>query len=238
MRGLIVVCGLALGLTWGGAIPLFAQAPPEKPKFDQLIEGKTKVAGMWTLYHKDQSLLAEIKAEHLGRDFIVLPTIARGISQMPIIGGMSWSTGDDDMLWNFRKVDDKLMLQRRNVRFKAKAGSPEASAVEKAYSDSVLFSLPIMATGPSGGMLVDLTRVFMNDNLDIGRAMGGFQFMADRSTWAKVKGFDENVEIQVAAVYSSGNPYQSFDTVPDAKGAQVNIHYSISLLPPVGANGF
>ena len=144
MRGLIAVCGLALGLAWGGASPLFAQAAPEKPKFDQLIEGKTKVTGMWTLYHKDQLLLAEIKPEHIGRDFIVLPTIARGISQMPIIGGMSWSTGDDDMLWNFRKVDDKLMLQRRNVRFKAKAGSPEASAVEKAYSDSVLFALPII----------------------------------------------------------------------------------------------
>ncbi len=241
MRGLIALGCLVLGLATGGATSVLAQAPAEKPKFDQMIEGKTKVTGMWTMYHKDQTLFAEIKPEHIGRDFIVLPTIARGISQRPIIGGMSWSTGDDDMLWNFRKVDDKLMLQRRNVRFKAKAGSPEASAVEKAYSDSVLFALPIMATGPSGGLLVDMTRVFMNDNLDIGRAMGGFQFMGDRSTWASIKGFSgvsENVEIQVAAVYSSSSPFQTFDTVPDAKGAQVNIHYSISLLPVVGANGF
>lgn len=240
MRGWFAVRWLAVGVA---CLTLVCSVAPEasaqeKPKFEQLVEGKTRVPGMWNLYWKDQTLLAEIRPEHLGRDFIVLPTIARGISQMPVIGGMTWYTGDDDMLWSFRKVDDKLMLQRRNVRFKAKLGSPEASAVEKAYSDSILFALPIMATGPSGGMLVDMTRVFMNDNLDIGRAMGGFQFMGDRSTWAKIKGFDENVEIQVAAVYSSGNPFQSFDTVPDIKGAQVNIHYSISLLPPVGANGF
>ncbi len=238
MRGLIAVCGLALGLAWGGVTPLFAQAPPEKPKFDQFVEGKTKVPGMWTLYHKDQTLLAEIRPDLIGREFIVLPTIAKGISQRSIIGGMTWSTGDDDILWSFRKVDDKLMLQRRNVRFRAKPKSPEAAAVEMAYSDSLLYALPIMATSPGGGMLVDLTRVFMNDNLDLGRAMGGFQFMGDRSTWGKIKGFDENVEIQVAAVYSSTNPFQTFDTVPDAKGVQVTVHYSISLLPPVGADGF
>ena len=96
-----------------------------------MIDGKTKVTGLWNLYHKDQTLFAEIRPEHLGRDFIVLPTIARGISQRPIIGGMTWQTGDDDMLWSFRKVDDKLMLQRRNVRFKAKKDSPEAVAVER-----------------------------------------------------------------------------------------------------------
>lgn len=232
---------LSLAMFVGAVAPARAQTPPgtpEKPKFDQMIDGKTKVTGLWNLYHKDQTLLAEIKAEHIGREFIVLPSIARGISQRPVLGGMSWSTGDDDTLWSFRKVDDKLMLQRRNVRFKARKDSPEASAVEKAYSDSVLYALPIMATSPSGGMLVDMTRVFMNDSLDIGRAMGGFAFMGDRSTWASIKAFGENVEIQVAAVYSSTNPLQAFDTVPDAKGAQVNVHYSISLLPPVGANGY
>ena len=153
MSGWFAVRWLSVGVA---CLTLVCSVAPEasaqeKPKFEQLVEGKTRVPGMWNLYWKDQTLLAEIRPEHLGRDFIVLPTIARGISQMPVIGGMTWYTGDDDMLWSFRKVDDKLMLQRRNVRFKAKPGSPEASAVEKAYSDSILFALPIMSTGPSGG---------------------------------------------------------------------------------------
>ncbi len=133
MRRLIVAGCLAFGLA-SAADRAWAQAPaaaPEKPKFDQMIEGKTKVTGLWNLYHKDQTLFAEIRPEHIGRDFIVLPTIARGISQRPIIGGMTWTTGDDDMLWSFRKVDDKLMLQRRNVRFKAKPAAPRPAPLRR-----------------------------------------------------------------------------------------------------------
>src|SRR5213075_995849 len=52
-------------------------------------------------------------------------------------------------------------------------------------------------------------------------------FASDRSTWAKVKAFPDNVELQVAAVYAGGG---QIDTVADSRGAQVNVHYSISRL--------
>ncbi|MCA9081074.1 MAG: zinc-dependent metalloprotease, partial [Planctomycetaceae bacterium] len=78
--------------------------------------------------------------------------------------------------------------------------------------------------------------VFMNDDQQIGRAIGpGFRFMSDRSTWAKVKNFSDNLELQVNAVYSGSAP---LPTVPDPRGVQVNVHYSLSVLPPVGANGY
>jgi hypothetical protein len=98
--------------------------------------------------------------------------------------------------------------------------------VKLAYSDSVLYALPILTTSPSGGNLVDMTRIFMSDDEQIGRSIG-MSFASDRSTWAKVKGFPDNVELQVAAVYAGGG---SFDTVADARGAQINVHYSISRL--------
>ncbi|HLJ12595.1 MAG TPA: zinc-dependent metalloprotease, partial [Planctomycetaceae bacterium] len=85
-------------------------------------------------------------------------------------------------------------------------------------------------TTPSGGMLVDMTRIFMSDDENIGRSIG-MSFASDRSTWAKVKAFPKNVELQVAAVYAGGF---NFDTVADSRGAQVNVHYSISLLPMGG----
>src|SRR4029077_6365575 len=89
------------------------------------------------------------------------------------------------------------------------------------------YALPILTTTPSGGMLVDMTRIFMSDDENIGRSIG-MSFAQDRSTWAKVKAYDKNVELQVAAVYAGG---RGFDTVADPRGAQVNVHYSISLLP-------
>ncbi len=229
MRFSMAAC-LAVSLMGGMA---GAQEQKEPNKFEQLTQGKTKAAGLWNVYHKDQQLLVEIKDGMLGREYIVLPSIAKGVSSGEVIGGMSWGFGDD-VIWTFRKSEEKLFLIRRNVRYRAKPQSPEASAVEMAYSDSVLYALPILTTTP-GGVLVDMTRVFMNDDLQVGRALGGFSFASDRSTIGKVKAFSDNIELQVAAVYSGS---RELDTVPDSRGVSVGIHYSISVLPTLGSNGY
>jgi hypothetical protein len=209
---------------------------PTKSKYDTLIEGKTKVTGLWTLYHKEQQLLAELKTSDLSKDYIILPSISKGVSSGMVIGGMSWQMEDEDLVWGFKKVDEKLFVLRRNFRYKAAPGSPEAKAVEFAYSDSIIYALPIMATSPGGGIVVDLGQLFMNDDLGIGRQLGlGFRLASDRSTWGKVKSFPNNVELEVAAVYAGagiGGP----ETVVDARGVQVGVHYSISPLPAVGSS--
>lgn len=73
---------------------------------------------------------------------------------------MSWGDGDD-WVWQFRQVGDNVQVVRRNVRFFADKGSPEEKAVDFAYTDSVLFSLPILTKGPSGGLIVELTGIFL-----------------------------------------------------------------------------
>ncbi|WP_437203614.1 zinc-dependent metalloprotease [Planctomicrobium sp. SH664] len=219
---------------------LYAQAPAAsteaaKSKFDQLTDKKKKVEGMWTLYHTDQQLLVELSPSALAKDYIVIPSISKGISRGLVLGGMSWGFGED-VIWGFKKTEEKLFVLQRNVRFRAKAGTPEASAVQLAYSDSILYSLPILAKSPSGGILVDMTSIFMSDDQEIGSSIGpGFRFASDRSTIATLKGFQENVELQINAVYSGSFP---IDTVPSSRGVQVGVHYSISVLPPVGANGY
>src|SRR5690606_17534076 len=97
-------------------------------------------------------------------------------------------------------------------------------------SDSILYAMPIL-TSASGADLIDVSRVFMSVDQNIGKS-NGFTFSPDRSTWAKVKAYRKNVELQVAAVYSVS---RDLDTVADSRGAQVNVHYSISELP---ANGY
>ena len=181
-----------------------------------------------TAYSKDQQILVELKQSQLGQDFLMLSSIARGASQGMVLGGMTWG---DDVLWSFRKVGDKVHVLRRNVKFTAKAGTPEATAVKLAYSDAVLYALPIL-TDTSGGHLVDMTRIFLSDDEMVGRMLGA-SFVFDRSTIANVKGFPKNVEIDVAAVYSR-DPSQDSDAVPDARGMQVMMHYSISQLPQTG----
>jgi hypothetical protein len=127
-------------------------------------------------------------------------------------------------------VDETIHVIRRNVRFFADKGSPEAKAVDFAYTDSVLFAVPIISTSPSGGHVIDLGAIFFTDLPQISDHLMGFSFARDRSTWGSVKSFPDNVELQVAATYGSSGKLQ-IDTVPDSRGATITVHYSLSLLP-------
>ena len=195
----------------------------------QVLKDAKPVEGLIQLYSSGNNLFGELTPGDYSSEYIVLISIARGIGQNPLLGGMSWGFGDD-WVWTFRKIDDRVHIVRRNVRFRANKNSPEERAVRNAYTDSVLFSLPIVTKGPKGGDLVDLTPVFMSDLPQISQVLSGFAFAANKSVWDSVKGFPNNVEIEVAATYASGGQ-QSFDSVADSRGVTINVHYSISRIP-------
>ena len=226
----VALFGATLVLAVASPLAVAQQPPTAAPavpsKFDAAITGMKKVEGLWTIYHKDQQILVDLKQMQLGQDFLMLSSIARGVSQGQVLGGMTWG---DDVLWSFRKVGEKVHVLRRNVKFKARPGSPEASAVKLAYSDSVLYALPVITDTP-GGHLVDMTRVFLSDDEQIGRMLGA-SFVFDRSTVGNVKAFKQNVELDINAVYAG---QLDSDTVADPRGMQVTVHYSISQLPQTG----
>jgi hypothetical protein len=232
MSRVVTLLAVCLSANWGllGTSPASAQDAAKTPsKFEQAIKDAKKADGLWTVYFKDQQILVDLKNSQQNTDFLMLSSIARGVSQGMVIGGMTWG---DDVLWSFRKVGDKMHVLRKNVRFKAKPGSPEANAVKLAYTDSVLYALPIVTDTP-GGQLVDMTRVFLSDDEQIGQYLGA-SFAMDRSTVASIKSFSDNVELQINAVYSTPPSRGAPDTVADGRGMQVTVHYSISKLPSTG----
>ena len=144
-----------------------------------------------------------------------------------LVGGFSWGFGDD-AVWQFRKAGESIQLVRRNVRFTAERDSPTAKAVHLAYTDSVLFSLPIRTRSPQGAYLVDLTPVFMSDLPQIGLVLPGFSFSSQKSTWVDdAQSFaknihPKNIELQVAATYTSSGG-REIVSVPDSRGVTVNV---------------
>jgi len=202
------------------------------PAHAALLKDAKTHSGMLTVYEKGSKLYGEFSSSDYNNEYIILISIAKGIGQSPLLGGYSWSDGDD-WVWKFRKVDDRVHVIRKNVRFKAKAGYPENIAVGNAFTDSVLFSLRIVTKGPRGGDLVDLTPIFMSDLPQISQTLPGFGFSSDRSTWATVKAFPKNLELEVAATYASSGR-ASYDTIADSRAATINVHYSISKLESTG----
>ncbi|MCE9554382.1 MAG: zinc-dependent metalloprotease [Planctomycetes bacterium] len=216
-----------------GAAASRAAAQQGPAPYAAILKETKALPGLIRLHHKGGLLFAELTPANYNRDYILLISIARGLGQTHILPGMTWK-GEDDWIWQFRKVDDKVQIVRRNLRFRAAAGSPLQSAVQLAYNDSVLFSLPIAAKGPEGGDLVDFSQVFMTDLPQIGRVLPGYAFTPPRSTWETVKSFKDNIELQVAATYASGGMGPELVGAPDSRGVTISVHYSLSLLPSTG----
>ncbi len=201
------------------------------PAFDLVAPDAERVGGPIATYRKKDSLYWEITSAQMDSDYIVAMSVARGIGTSDLYGGQSLDYGDD-MLWRFKKVDDRIQIVRRNFRYRADKG-PDSEALRVAFTDSVLFSLPIVARGPQGGDIIDISSLFMSDQLCRMSARAGIgSFARERSTWEKVKAMKDNLELEVAATYAGGTG--SSETVLDLRGIGVNIHYSISKLKDTG----
>lgn len=204
----------------------------DKIPHGKLLEGAEEIPGVIRLFRKENQLWAELESSTYSQEFIVLLAIARGIGQDPILGGMTWGNGDD-WIWSFRKVGDKVLVVRKSTRFRANEGTPAATAVEYAYTDSVLHSLGIITQGPHGGDMVDVSTIFLSDLPQISQVLPGFYFSAEKSVFTKIKGFERNVELELAATYASSGS-QRFESVPDSRGVTIHVHYSLSPIPKTG----
>ena len=164
--------------------------------FNEVTRQAEKTEGLFTLYKTGDHLYAEIRPDQFNQPLLTPVTIARGMAQagMPV--------GDDDRVLIFRRVGERIQIVQRNIHYKAPAGTPIEKAVKQNFTDSVLMALPIVALNPmrGGAVLIDLSDVFMTDFAEIG--MGSID--RSRSQWSKVKGFPNNMELELEATYTGG----------------------------------
>src|SRR5262245_37191537 len=95
-------------LAGGTAAPLAAQSD-DGAKYAALIKEAKTQAGLIKMHQKDGKVYFEIAGGNMNKDYIVAISIARGIAQGTLLGGMTWGFGDD-WLWRFRKVDDDIQI--------------------------------------------------------------------------------------------------------------------------------
>lgn len=198
----------------------------EYEDFNKVTEDSKSYQGFFKLYEKKENLYCEILPSQINKPFLCMISIARGIGSGYLLSGMTM----DEWLLEWRRVGDKVHLVRKNVRFRADKGTPIAEAVDLGYSDSVLFALKLESIHPQRkSLLVNISPVFMSDLLPLaGQIGGGARFDKARSTWGPIKAFPKNVELRVNAVYSASG---SRETIPDSRGIQVSVHYSLAGLP-------
>ena len=195
--------------------------------FAEVTKDAKAYEGLFNLYQDDEHLYAAIKNSQLNRPFLAPITIARGMAS----AGMPLNFGDEWVL-AFKRVDDKIQVVRKNIHYEVPSGTPIGRAVEQNYLDSVLMAIPIVSDNPpGGGVLIDLSDIFFTDFAELG--LGSLD--RSRTSWYKVKAFENNIELQVQATYRGGSYGRSYDDgVVDPRGVTVVLHYSLANRPAPG----
>ena len=212
------------------AKPDTQETPAKKKKefedFDKVTEDSKSYDGFFKLYQKKENLYCEIQPSQLDKPFLCMISVARGLGQGFLLSGMTL----EEWMLVWRRVGDNVHLVRKNVRFRAEKGTPIAEAVDLGHNDSVLFSLKIESIHPQRkSLLVNISSVFISDLPPLARRIAAdARFDKTRSTWGAVKAFPKNVELKVNAVYSS---QKNMSTIPDSRGIQLTLHYSLAGLP-------
>ncbi len=212
------------------AKPATQEAPAKKKKefedFSKVIEDSKSYEGFFKLYQKKENLYCEIQPSQLDQPFLCMISVARGLGSGFLLSGMTL----EEWLLVWQRVGDSVHLVRKNVRFRAKEGTPIAQAVDLGHNDSVLFSLKIESIHPQRkSLLVNISPVFISDLPPLARNIApDARFDKTRSTWGAVKAFPKNVELKVNAVYSSE---RNMSAIPDSRGIQLTLHYSLAGLP-------
>jgi hypothetical protein len=232
------VCNLASnpGLAQAADSPAASAAATSTPPrpaskfkdYTELTRGTQKFEGFITLYRTNDTLYGEIRPGQMNQPMIAPIAIARGMA----MAGQPLNFGDEWILL-FRRVDDKVQLVRRNIHYLAPKGTPLEKAVQQNYSDSVLMAVPIQTINPmTQGVLVDFSQIFMSNFADL--PLGNLD--RNRSTWHKIKAFENNIELQVEATFSGRFRYLGYDDdgVVDSRGITMVIHYSLAKLPDSG----
>ncbi len=214
----------------GDLAPATAQ---EAPSLDQFVANMEASPGFFNTYKtKDGTLFLEVTKEHFGKDFLVVVQMARGIGESLLLTGYPL---DQDMM-TFRMRNDRIELITRNPYFRADPGTPLGKMVNLGFSESIRQTFPIVARDKeTGRYLIEATSMFVTDwpNLrDVLPLIYGVGFGLDRSRSAlvSVKGFPQNVEVEVDLTFASSGPIPS-RTLTDEKSLPISYHYSVLALP-------
>lgn len=180
-------------------------------------------------------------AQGVSGRFIYQASLATGLGSTPV--GLDRAETGRALVVVFRRTGRKVILQAENHGFRADGGSAaEAKAVRDSFAVSNLWSADVIAEGPDGSVLIDLTSFLTQDTLDVAarlkaRRQGTFR-AAPALTYAdasRVGVFPENLEFEAVQTFTSDEPGPEVRAVtPDPRSVTLTVHHTFLKLPEPG----
>jgi hypothetical protein len=226
------------------AIPPIAVAPGAPKPFAEVTKDAKELPGLIHAWQKDDKTWLEIGPDQFDKLYFFTISLSRGLGEKWFFGGLMW----DDYVVSFHKVGTAVQLIARNQRYFAKAGTPEARAVEAAFADSLLASAPIVSQPHPDrkSVLIDASNLLMSDipaaNSFLERMFRqSYSFDARNSNITLIRQSADQTSINVSANYALGRISQPAPgaspaalpptTVPDIRSLMLGFYYNFTKLP-------
>ena len=218
--------------------------------FADVVKDAQESKGLFNLWQKDEKVYLELTPEQFDRPFFFKSAINRGIGENRIFGGaMTYPIGVSQIVV-FHKHGQTVQLIAKNVKYTARAGTPEAHAVAAGFSDSLLSVAPI-ASQPHPerkSVLIDANALLLAD-IPAAASMlervyrQPYGFDSRNSSIGTTRTQPDNVTLEVSAHYSlsrlvlpppppatSSLPSPPI-TLPDVRSMFLGYHYTFAKLP-------
>lgn len=207
----------------------------ELQPFSKVVKGTQKFEGLFNLYHNKETntIYLEVKPQQMNKNFLASVTMESGIGERGLYSGLPL----EPLLFYFRRVNNNLHFVVRNANFRAEPGDPQVRSLERSFSDSVLYSLPIKSIHPTQGtILIDLGELMLTDLPGLTPTLkeslnGNYQLDASKSYFGTAKAFPGNVEIESIYGFSlTSGEGDYLPTLPDNRALTLHVRYSLSQL--------
>ena len=236
----------------GSATPT-PPAPPPAPgalrSFADVIKEFKELPGMLPLWQKDDKVYIELAPDQFDRLYFFSTNLDQGIGENGFVAGSMGSRGrlSSPNIVAFRKVGTSVQFISRNVKYMAKAGTPEARAVSESFSDSLLSSAAIASLPhpERKSVLIEANAIFLADLTGSASRLEqtyrqSYGFDGRNSSFKEVRSTPDFVSFNVMAHYALARiatpaPGQMVTappgTLPDIRSLFLGFHYSIAKLP-------
>jgi len=199
-----------------------ARAADDLPPFSKVSEDFKEITvsdqqGAKPLFHvwkrdKDSAMIGELPKNFAGKQYFIALTLSSGDRYAGLQSG--------DWVVQWRRYDKRLALIVPNLDVRATGDAESKASVKRLFTDRVLLDVPILATGPHGGPVIDLDHLLVRHANSFFGAAIGRNVSQSRPLYSVplAKVFPENVELAFEIV-GNGDRLQtlhySFSEVPD-----------------------
>ncbi|HET6789208.1 MAG TPA: DUF5117 domain-containing protein, partial [Aquabacterium sp.] len=231
--------------------PPATQAPGAPPAFDVVIKDAERQEGLLPLWKRQDKVWIELSPKDFGRAFFLSPKLVTGVGEAGLLGGLlssRWAQIGRPQWVEFRRVNQQVQLVAINGSFRASPDTPQAQAVQAAFSPSMLASVAVASAAhpQRGSVLVEVSSLLTGDVLGLGQQLQrafrqSYNLDARNTAITQTRGSPAGLVLQVQQHFATGTlaapsgstgPQPSVPTaLPDPRSLFITVQYTLSPLP-------